>query len=96
MYKYEQQVFMQYLNSTKSELREVYNNPSEQKRKIYDDIRSGMREVGGKRFRILSHNGWYFSCAYLYRRQDKVYLAVFRPTRNFDVDVTETVLGVQV
>ena len=96
MYNYEKYALMQYLNSTQSELTEVYQKPSEEKQRIYDTIISTMKAVGGKRLRILSYNTFVFSCAYLYREQDKVFLAVFRPTRNFEVDVTDTVLGAQI
>ena len=94
MKKYEEQAFYQYLSSTHSELSEVYKNPSKRKRDIYEHILHGMHLVAGTAFRILSHNAFIFTCAYLYKKDGKVYLAVFCPSKAFDVDVTDTVLGV--
>lgn len=96
MNKLEENIFYQYLNSHKTTLCDCYAKPSAQKKKIYEQIRSNMHVVGGKNFRILSHDGWCFSCAYLYKADGNVYLAVFSPSKNFDIDVTDTVLGTQI
>ena len=91
MNKREEHVFYQYINAQASDISEVYNCPSPNKKQIFYQIKTRMRACGGKRLRILSHNKQFFSCAYLYKMDSKVYLAVFRPSKNFDIDVTDIV-----
>ncbi len=57
-------------NTEASNLDDCYTSWSYDKQHAYDYCLSDYRENDGYRFRIISHNGWCFRCAYLYDEID--------------------------
>lgn len=53
-------------NSSKTQLSQCYDSWSTDKDNAFDYCRTDCRKNHGYRFRILSHNGFMFTCAYLY------------------------------
>ncbi|MBO7691077.1 MAG: hypothetical protein J6T10_00405 [Methanobrevibacter sp.] len=71
----------QYLNSTETCVEQAYGRPSDSKKSIEFTIKYQMiNKFNGKDYRILSHNGWNFSCAFKVEDERGIYLIVFTPS----------------
>ena len=71
----------QYIHAEDFSVETAYRRPSATKIAIEDDILNKMYEVGGNGYRILSHNGFHFSCAFKSSLGDNIYLIVCTPSR---------------
>lgn len=81
--KQERYWISQYENARFTSVDSAYSRPSETKRQIEADIIYRMKHDfdGSDDYRILSHNGFHFSCAFTVRENDNIFLVVCTPSR---------------
>ena len=73
-----------YFKSNKTELSQCYRKCSPNKRRAYQHCRHLMDEDNGFRFRIISHDSFNFTCAYLYiNNYSDMYLKYFTSFRTY-------------
>lgn len=91
--KQERYWISQYENSEDFSVETAYRNPSKTKCDIEFDIKYRMiHDYNGFDYRILSHNGFHFSCGFRTKDENgNHFLIVFTPSRWFNVVPLETV-----
>lgn len=65
-----------------------YVKPSDTKVSIEQGIKRQMLDRNGKRYRVLSGNTFYFTCAYAYPKEDKWILVVETASNHLEYDLT--------
>lgn len=81
MNKYEMDYYNAYKRSVWESVRDAYVRPSTAKVSIEKEIISRMEKCNGYDYRIISKNGYFFSCAYRTKENGVEYLHVFTPTK---------------
>lgn len=82
------------LNCDCESVTQAYKTPSTRKIGIEGYILNEMRGLNGWGYRVLSHNGFIFTCGYLCEMADQetgeitVHMIIHTPTRRDDIDVT--------
>ena len=64
-----------------------YAKPSDTKVAIEQNIKGQMFERNGKRYRILSGNTFYFTCAYVYPKDDTWILVVKTISNHYELEL---------
>lgn len=84
--KQERYWISQYENARFTSVDYAYGRPSDTKRNIESDILWAMtHNFNGSDYRILSHNGFHFSCAFTAKDNDNIFLVVCTPSSWYNV-----------
>lgn len=76
----------QYADSSCFSVDEAYGRPSQTKRDIETEIKYHMRQYfNGFDYRILSKNGFRFTCAFKYESGDNLFLCVCTPAKWYQI-----------
>ena len=78
-----------FVHSDCTSIMDCYVKPSYTKVAIERDIKSQMLERNGKRYCILSSNPFYFTCAYVYPKDDTWILVVETAYSHLEYDLTD-------
>lgn len=76
------QWLIQYLDAEYNSVDYAYGRPSETKRQIEQEILYDMnQQFHGFDYRIISHNGFHFSCGFKFTENDNNFLCICTPSR---------------
>lgn len=89
MTKHNIELLRQYDNTKWTSLYEAYENPSANKRKIYDDCLAVCKEKHGYNYRIVSRNTYVFTFAFKYKKDGKTHLFYMTPAHDYDFEVED-------
>lgn len=70
-----------------SELYHVYGSFSNKKQESFDRIKDEMEENNGKNLYILSHNGYSYTCAYIYYKDGECHVVYHSKETRKDINV---------
>lgn len=79
------QIISAYKLSTKTNLFEVYERPSQKKISSYTLLLIEMRKNNGKNMKILSHNTNMYTCAYEFEKDGKRFLKYHSKTKELEI-----------
>ena len=85
MTKEQEYYFNLFIKSKPKTLKDVYKKPSVQKRRIWEAIKAGCDYISGFHLTVLTHNAQFFTAAYAYYDHNNVVVAVFTPSKTFDI-----------
>ena len=78
-----------FMDSDCTSVKNYYINPSDKKVAIEQSIKSQMLARNGKRYRVLNGNTFYFTCAYVYPKDDTWILVVETVRNHYEFDLTD-------
>lgn len=78
-----------FMHSDCTSVMNYYVKPSDTKVAIEQSIKSQMLERNGKCYRVLNGNAFYFTCAYVYLKDDAWILVVETPSNHLEYALTD-------
>lgn len=88
MTKEQKGILKRYLMADKKDLLECYTTYSNKKAQAQNAILKEMFEAPkGRGYKIISYNGWMFTCGYLYTIDYVDHLVYHTPTRRVDIEI---------
>ena len=78
-----------FMDSDCTSVTNYYIKPSNKKVDIEQNIKSQMLARNGKRYRVLNGNTFYFTCAYVYLKDDTWILVVKTVSNHLEYDLTD-------
>lgn len=83
--KQERYWIQQYEYARYKSIYDAYEKPSYKKVRIESDIKQKMYDMNGQDYRILSKNGFHFSCGFVVDDGDNQFLVVCTPTEWYHI-----------
>ena len=76
-----------FMDSDCTSVMNYYVKPSDRKVAIEQNIKSQMLARNGKRYRVLNGNTFYFTCAYVYPKDDTWILVVKTVSNHYELEL---------
>ena len=76
-----------FMDSDCTSVKNYYINPSDKKVAIEQSIKRQMLARNGKRYRVLNGNTFYFTCAYVYPKDDTWILVVETVSNHYELEL---------
>ena len=87
--KYISPAFGRYCDSSDERLGQVYDTWSDEKQEAYENTKKIQKELDGYDYRIISHNGWAFTCGFKFKMENVVYFCYITANHTRYIEVSK-------